>query len=407
MLQAGYLEEWRYNATLSGAPQGGIISPILSNIYLDKFDKYIEQVLMPTYTKGDKRKDNIPYHRLISLVYVWRKKGKRKEANALRKQAQRLPAFDPTDPDYRRLKYVRYADDWCIGYIGTKAEAIEIKNQIRDYLHKELGLTLSEEKTLITHAKTETARFLGYHISIMQENTYRTGGKKRNANGKVKLSVPPDALKQKCQKYQRRGKPIHRPELANNTVYSIVAQYQSEYRGVVEYYQLANDIYKFNRLKWIMETSLTKTLAAKLKLSVPQVYKRFQVTHLVEGRPLKGLQVVVPREGKKPLIAKWGGIPLKRKPQAILNDHPPVTPISRSELEKRLLADTCELCGSHEQITVHHVRALKDLDQPGRREKPLWMKVMSARKRKTLVVCWSCHRNIHAGRSVKIPKNTN
>jgi group II intron reverse transcriptase/maturase len=407
LLQAGYLEEWRYNATLSGAPQGGIISPILSNIYLDKFDKYIEQVLTPAYTKGDKRKENIPYHRVISLVYVWRKKGKRKEANALRKQAQRLPAFDPTDPDYRRLKYVRYADDWCIGYIGTKAEAIEIKNQIRDFLHKELGLTLSGEKTLITHAKTETARFLGYHISIMQENTYRTGGKKRNANGKVKLSVPPDVLKQKCQKYQRHGKPIHRPEFAHNTIYSIVAQYQSEYRGVVEYYQLANDIYKFNRLKWVMETSLTKTLAAKLKLSVPQVYKRFQATHLVEGRPLKGLQVVVPREGKKPLIAKWGGIPLKRKPHTILNDQPPVTPISRSELEKRLLADTCELCGSQEQITVHHVRALKDLNQPGRREKPLWMQVMSARRRKTLVVCWTCHRNIHAGRSVSIPKITN
>jgi len=269
-------------------------------------------------------------------------------------------------------------------------------------------LTLSEEKTLITHAKTETARFLGYHISIMQENTYRTTGrKKRNANGKVKLSVPPDVLNQKCQKYQRHGKPIHRPELTNNTVYSIVAQYQSEYRGIVEYYQLANDIYKLNRLKWIMETSLTKTLAAKLKLSVPQVYKKFQTIHMVDGRPYKGLQVVVPREGKKPLIAKWGGIPLKRKPEAVLNDQPRIILITRSELEKRLLADTCELCGSHEQITVHHVRALKDLEKPGRRTKPNWMKVMSARRRKTLVVCWPCHRDIHAGRPLKPLKNAN
>jgi len=405
LLQAGYLEDWRYKATLSGAPQGGVCSPVLSNIYLDKLDKYVEQVLIPAYTKGEKRRNNVPYHRLISLAYVWRKKGKRKDAMKLRKQAQQLPAFDPRDPDYRRLKYVRYADDWCIGYIGTKAEAEVIKSQIKEYLYRGLKLTLSEEKTLITHAKTETARFLGYHISIMQENTYRTTGrKKRNANGKVRLSVPPDVLKQKCQKYLRKGKPIHRPELTNNTAYSIVAQYQSEYRGLVEYYQLANDIYKLNRLKWIMETSLTKTLAAKLKLSVPQVYKKFQTIHTVDGKPYKGLHVVVPREGKKPLIAKWGGIPLKRKPEAVLNDHPRAILITRSELEKRLLADTCELCGSHEQITVHHVRALKDLDKPGRREKPNWMKVMSARRRKTLVVCWPCHRNIHAGRPVKTPR---
>ncbi len=154
----------------------------------------------------------------------------------VRKQAQHIPAFDPRDPDYRRLKYGRDADDWCIGYIGTKAEAEGIKSQFKEYLHRELKLTLSEEKTLITHAKTETARFLGYHISIMQENTYRTTGrKKRNANGKVKLSVSPEVLKQKCQKYLRKGKPIHRPELTNTTAYSIVAQDQSEYRGLVEY----------------------------------------------------------------------------------------------------------------------------------------------------------------------------
>src|SRR6476620_2005143 len=126
------------------------------------------------------------------------------------------------------------------------------------------------------------------------------------------------------------------------------SRYAAEFRGLAEYYRMAYNLHRLNRLKWIMETSLTKTLAAKLKLSVPQVYKKFQIIHRVNGRPYKGLQVVVPREGKKPLIAKWGGIPLKRKPDAVLNDHPPAVIISRSELEKRLLADTCELCGSHE-----------------------------------------------------------
>jgi hypothetical protein len=153
-----------------------------------------------------------------------------------------------------------------------------------------------------------------------------------------------------------------------------------------------------------MQQSLTKTLASKLKMTVTHVCEKYQATFTVDKKPYKGLQVVVPREGKKPLIAKWGGIPLTRKPNAVLNDRPPVFWGGRSELEKRLLAERCELCGSHEQLTVHHIRALKDLNQKGRKEKPHWMTVMAARKRKTLVVCWSCHRAIHAGRSVKNPR---
>ncbi len=332
---------------------------------------------------------------------MWsRKKGRREEANALRKAAQQLPSQLPDDPTYRRLKYVRYADDWVLGFIGPREEAEEIKQRIGQFLREVLKLELSEEKTLITHARTEAARFLNYHISTLQVDTYRPK-RRRTINGQIEMKVPADTVKQKCHQYMMGGKPIHRRELNDNTVYSIVAQYQSEYRGVVEYYQLANNLHRCNRLKWIMGQSLTKTLASKLKITVSEVYEKYQTTFTVDKKPYKGLQVTVIREGKKPLIAKWGGIPLKRKPNAVLNDQPPMFWPGRSEIEKRLVADTCELCGSREQITVHHIRALKDLNQPGRREKTRWMTVMASRKRKTLVVCWSCHRNIHAGRSVK------
>jgi group II intron reverse transcriptase/maturase len=400
LLQAGYLEEWRYNATLSGAPQGGIVSPILSNIYLNKLDHYIEHTLIPKYTKGARRKKNREYDKLLSQGYRLRKRGQYTEAAKARKAAQKFPSVDLNDPDYRRLKFVRYADDWLLGLIGTKEETEQIKEQVRTFLHEELKLELSDEKTLITHARTESARFLSYHISASQDDTRQTK-KKRSINGVMRLRVPADLLRKKCQKYQKHNKPVHRKELTNNTVYSIVAQYQSEFRGFAEYYQLANDLHRLNSLKWIMEQSLAKTLATKLKITVKKVHKKYGATWTVEGRTCKGLQATVPREGKKPLIAKWGGIPLKRRLQAILNDQPPIFWPSRSELEKRLLADTCELCGSTERIEVHHIRALKDLEQKGRREKPLWAKVMSARRRKTLVVCWSCHRSIHAGQPVK------
>jgi hypothetical protein len=209
-------------------------------------------------------------------------------------------------------------------------------------------------------------------------------------------------IDQKCQDYTEEGKPIHRPELLTNTVFTIVSTYQAEYRGLVEYYRLAHDLsQKLPRLRWDMERSLIKTLASKLQIPGKQVYRRYQATLNVKGKPYKGLRVTKEREGKKPLVAEWGGIPLTWNIGATLNDQPAHIWSTRSELEERLLADTCEYCGTHEQCQVHHVRALKDLQVKGRRSRPRWMVLMAARQRKTMVVCKTCHEDITYGRPMR------
>jgi group II intron reverse transcriptase/maturase len=162
LLKAGYLEDWRWNQTYSGSPQGSIVSPILANLYLDKLDKFVETVLIPEYTKGTKRKANKAYEHLIHRASYLSRTGRQEEARRVRRQAQSLPSQVPDDPDYRRLRFCRYADDFLLGFVGPKEEAEEIKQRLSTFLQEELKLELSEAKTLITHAKTETARFLNY-----------------------------------------------------------------------------------------------------------------------------------------------------------------------------------------------------------------------------------------------------
>jgi hypothetical protein len=299
------------------------------------------------------------------------------------------------------LKYVRYADDFLLGCTGPKSEAEEIKQKLEVFLREQLKLELSQAKTLITHARTQTARFLGYEIHVLHNDRKHTKGR-RSVNAHIGFRVPKDVIDQKCQDYTEEGKPIHRPELLKDTVLTIVSTYQAEYRGLVEYYRLAHDLnQKLTRLKWDMERSLIKTLAAKLQIPGKQVYKRYQATILVNGKPYKGLRVTKEREGKKPLAAEWGGIPLTWNTGATLNDQPERIWSTRSELEERLLADVCEYCGVTERCQVHHVHALKDLQVKGRQPKPQWMVLMAARQRKTMVVCRMCHEDITYGRPMR------
>jgi group II intron reverse transcriptase/maturase len=399
LLKAGYLEEWRYHATPSGSPQGGIVSPVLANIYLSRLDTFVESTLRPTYNRGDDRRENLTYKALLDRARYLRRTGRTEESRTIRRQAQQLPSRVLDDPNYRRLKYVRYADDFLLGYVGTRQEAETIKQELADFLKSQLRLDLSNDKTLITHARSAAARFLGYHVTVMQDNRKHTKGE-RSINGVISLRVPQDVLQAKSQPYLKHGVPAARPELMRQSVFDIITQYQSVYRGIVNFYRLAHNLRDVARLHGIMQHSLTRTLGAKLRISVPEVYRRYRVEILGEdGKRRAGLEVQVPREGKPPLVAQWGGISLAWSIDAMLDDrNVPFRFANTTEIVQRLLADTCELCGSRDRIQVHHIRALKSLKRKGRPDKPLWMTVMAARRRKTLVVCHQCHVDIHGGR---------
>src|SRR6266849_545593 len=401
LLESGYLEEWKFNTTLSGCPQGGVISPLLSNIYLDKLDHYVEKTLIPAYTRGKRRATN-PTYATIKAKYEWKKQqGRREEAKELRKQFQKLCSYDPNDDTYRRLHYVRYADDTLFGFAGPQQEAEEIKHQLGQFLRDILKLELSQEKTLITHASSEKARFLNYHI-VNQQNNAKHAKKRRSANGRIGLLVPPDVVESKCALYQQAGKPTHRTPMLRDDDFTIIERYQQEYRGVVQYSMLAHNVSWFWKLHWIAKVSLLKTLARKHQATAVRMLRKYEASvQAADGTTYRCLEIQIQREGKKPLVARFGGIPLKRQKTAVLIDQNPIYIRSeRNELIQRLLADKCELCGSRENVEVHHIHKLADLKKDGK-ERPRWVKVMVARRRKTLVVCRFCHQAIHAGRPTR------
>jgi group II intron reverse transcriptase/maturase len=396
MLKAGYLEDWVWNATLSGVPQGGVVSPVLSNIYLHRLDIFIETVLIPEYTRGRIRKQDTAYARVRAARDRAHRRGDRATARKLRKQLRDMPSGDPKDPGYRRLRYVRYCDDTLLGFTGPKAEAEEIKQRLTAFLRDELALELSKDKTLITHARTQAARFLGYDITVLHNDRKVTGGK-RSANGTVSLRVPESVIKAKKAPYLSRGKPERRPHLINEDDHTIVNTYGAEWRGIAQYYLPAGNVHRLHRLGWVMETSLLKTLANKHRSSVSKMARKYAATIDTPYGPRKCFEAKIERSGRKPLVARFGGIPLRRQRDAVISDRVLVPGIVRhKELVTRLLANRCELCEDTDGISVHHVRRLADLTRP-RQPQPAWAAQMAQRRRKTLVVCRTCHDAIHSG----------
>lgn len=407
-LEAGVVEEWEYHRTPSGTPQGGILSPLLSNIYLHELDIFIEDVLIPKYTRGKRRRTNPDYKRYEYPIQRAREAGDHERAKQLDQERRQYPSQDTHDPNYRRLSYVRYADDFLLGFIGPKHEAEAIKAEIAQFLREKLALEMSNSKTLITHGRTDHARFLGYAISIYQTNDKlsqrgETPTKARSINGGVRLGIPHGLIAERARRYQRNGKTRSEPALLEFTDVYIIEKYQSRFRGLAEYYKYAVDRHQLGSLKNVMQQALVKTLAHKYRTTVSRIYRKYRSTKVVNGYTYRTLAVEVPTS-KGTRTIYWGAISLRTvKPVGSepIKDryHREEWMNVRSDLIQRLQANKCECCGIELQCEVHHVRKLANLKKrwQGRKEKPDWVKRMIAMRRKTLVVCHDCHVRIHSG----------
>ena len=360
MLTAGYLEDWRWHATLSGAPQGGVASPVLSNVYLSKLDSYVETVLIPQHTQGTARRPNPAHDAIRQALRRARQRGDHAAVRDLQRRMRSMPSQDVNDPGYRRLRYTRYADDHLLGFTGPKAEAEQIKDQIAEFLRDELKLELNADKTLVTHARTQAARYLGYEIITQRSDTKVTRGR-RSINGIIALRVPRDVITAKCAPYLRHGKPEARSALCNLDDYDIVATYGAEYRGVVQYYLLAVDVWRLARLRWVAETSMLKTLAAKHKSTVSAIAAKHKAVVETPHGKRTCFQAHLDRDNRKPLVTRFGGIPLARRRDATLIDRAP-KPVTypAKELTARLRRERCELCQQRGPMGRVHGSGVED-----------------------------------------------
>ena len=403
-LKAGYMEDWKYHETYSGCPQGGIISPILANIYLNELDRHIMKI-KKEFDVATKARYTPEYTKLVGLRQ--RLHNKIKNSNGIEReklieeyktataQMLKLPAKQCDD---KKIKYVRYADDFLIAVNGNRQDCEKIKQELTEFISTTLKMELSQEKTLITHSNTP-ARFLRYDVRVRRDQQIKPKGKfkTRSMNNKVELSIP---FKDKIEKFlflngivkQRsdNGKlePIHRPQLLNRTDLEIVTIYNAELRGICNYYGLASNFNKLIYFNYLMEYSCLKTLAGKHRSKVSKIRAMYK-----DGTGKWAIPYETKTGIKKMYFANYADCKGKKftdiVPQTAKNYSHDVT-----TLESRLKAKICEVCGctDSDRYEIHHVNKVKNL-----KGKSEWEKVMIAKRRKTIVVCHKCHMAIHHG----------
>ena len=410
-LKAGYLEDWKYHATYSGTPQGGIVSPILSNIYLHELDEFMAN-LSHEFSQGKRRPVNPEYKKLDNRMCHLRKKvdelGKLpaliKELSELKEQQEGIPSGDMHSEGFRRLRFSRYADDFIIGIIGTKRDVEVVMQRVTEFLQNALNLQISPEKTRIQKGQ-QGIEFLSYGIKTQygeRKRKVKVKGRyttRRTTSGSIRLSVPQHKVIQFCKKYDygdwQENEPLHRQVLTDVSDLEIIETYNAELRGLANYYELARDVKKdLAKLQYLSQYSLFKTLAAKHKSKLTVVVSKLK----------RGNEYIHRYRFKE----DWKEIKVFQlkhmmKPKGEINTIPNTLSLTapHSELVRRMEAEECEYCGRTDlPLESHLVRKLKDLkSRPNLKQ---WQIAMITRNRKTLMLCSgtpdSCHILLHLGK---------
>lgn len=402
-LKAGYLEDWVYQKTYSGTPQGGIISPILSNIYLHELDVFMFD-LIKGFNKGDKRPEN-PEYRVIRLAITRLRRKCRirgltpeelQNLKALKKQRLIIPERLEKTEEYKRLRYCRYADDFICGVAGSYSDARGILEAVETFLQDKLQLDLAVSKTGVKRS-IKGIKFLGYYIRTQKGRCLKVKAKgqkpstRRTGSGNILLAVPKDKAREFCNTHRYgdwdKTKAFQRGILLNSSDVEVIEAYNAELRGLANYYHLARDVkYQLHKLAHMGRVSTLMTLAGKHKCSVEKILNKLkQGNHwtLKEGeRVVKVFQ-----------LKHW------QKPKGTQDELPLTEHLysGGTELIRRLDAKECEECGvTTKPVEVHHVRKLKDIKAKSNLNH--WEKVMIARNRKTLILCVDCHSLLHQGK---------
>ena len=410
-LRAGYMEDWEYHGTYSGAAQGSVISPVLANIYMNELDSFISSY-KESFDKGKERGRNKEYARLKTAWYnkkqkhgrMWpqytaeEKEQVRSELKAEEKKWKSLPSCSVSDAGYKRITYCRYADDFLIGIIGSKADAVKVKQDIKAFLEKELHLDLSEEKTLITHS-TEKARFLGYDVTLNgYKNEFRKykNARRREHAGTVRLYLPKDKwIKSLMEKGilhittdvngQEKWVPVARSSFVNRAPVEIIGTYNAEIRGMYNYYSLASNVSVMQKYRYVMEYSMYKTLACKYNCSMTKIKCKY--TH----NGIFSIPYITADGSEKQIEFYHGRFCCQRSKTPAVEDclPKPVSIYKRpNELILRILKGSCEWCNRQRIVPkVYQVKKLENLDPEVE-----WEKIMLKKRRKTLVLCEECFR---------------